>query len=260
MRKKSNRIVAALLTAVFLIITMSTAAYADDNLDGKVQLEDGTVAGLPEKLVVLDDSGKSVSENGDYYFEVEDMENGKTYVKNIQIMNLREGKAYHIYFSADPIAKYGDIDLENECECIAYLEDQIIYKGKVTGEGDPDIRNDNALDLGVYSAGQGRTLRIEITWHWNGSGTGAIDDGYRIVDKDGIKVIRPKEGKDHAEGEIIFKWKFTAKETTDTSHPDTPVDTGETITFIFAGVVAVAIVVMFILVVLKQKKKKEEET
>ena len=259
MLKMTGKIVSVLLTAVFLVTMMSTAAFAEDSIDGKVQLEDGTVAGLPEKLVVLDDSGRSVSENGDYYFEVDGMENGKTYVKNIQIMNLREGKAYHIYFNADPVAKYGDIDLENECECVAYRDNEVVYRCKVTGEGTPDIRGNNRLDLGVYSAGQGRAMRIEITWHWKNSGTDSVDNGYRIVDSDGVKVLRPKEGKDHAEGEVIFKWKFTAEESTDTSHPDTPVKTGETITFIFLGVAAIAIVFMFILVLIKQKKKKEEE-
>lgn len=257
MRVTANKILSILLTAVFLVTMMSTAAFAENSIDATVQLENGSVAALPENLIVRDNSGRSVSERGEYFFEVEDMVDGTTYVKNIQIMNLRRNKAYKILFSADPVAQSGDIDLLNECTCNIFLDDEQVYTGKVTGDGSPDIRlsNGRSLDLGVYSPGKSRTLRVEITWNWAGSGTGHVDNGHRIVDSDGIKVLRPKEGKDHAEGEILFKWVFSAKETEDPDHPDTPVDTGDMIGFIGAGVAVVAIIIMFFLVMSKKKKK-----
>jgi hypothetical protein len=250
MVKRANKLIAVLLAAVLLICTASLTALADE-------LRAGTVAGLPEKLVVLDDKGNSVSENGEYFFEVEDMVPGEKYTKNIQIMNLREDAGYKIYFNAQPMSKYGDIDLENECELKLYLDDRLVYSGKVTGEGAPDVR-DEPLSLGKYGPGESRVLRAEIVWHATFSEGGAIDEGHRVYDFNGVKVVRPKTGKTHIEGEVIFKWIFTAvgDSPTDDSNPNPFVPTGEAITYIALAVLIVAVPVMFLL--LKNKKRKQE--
>ena len=220
MVRTAKKLIAILLAAVLLMSMSVMTAYADE-------LRAGTVAGLPEKLVVLDDNGNSVSENGEYFFEVQDMTPGENYVKNIQIMNLREDASYHIYFNAQPMAKYGDIDLP--------------------------------LDLGKYGPGESRVLRAEIVWNATFSQGGAIDEGHRIYDFNGVKVVREKTGKTHIEGEVIFKWIFTA--VGDAPPIDqssgTYIDTGETITFVFAGLVVVAIGVMMVLLFVKKRKKND---
>ena len=251
MVRTAKKLIAILLAAVLLMSMSVTAAYADE-------LRAGTVAGLPEKLVVLDDNGNSVSENGEYFFEVQDMTPGENYVKNIQIMNLREDASYHIYFNAQPMAKYGDIDLEEECVLTLYLNERVVYQGKVTGDGVPDVR-DEPLDLGKYGPGESRVLRAEIVWNATFSQGGAIDEGHRIYDFNGVKVVREKTGKTHIEGEVIFKWIFTA--VGDAPPIDqssgTYIDTGETITFVFAGLVVVAIGVMMVLLFVKKRKKND---
>ena len=251
MVKRANKLIAVLLAAVLLICTASLTAFADE-------LRAGTVAGLPEKLVVLDDNGNSVSENGEYFFEVQDMVPGEKYTKNIQIMNLREDAGYKIYFNAQPMSKYGDIDLENECVLNLYLDDRLVYSGKVTGEGAPDVR-DEPLSLGKYGPGDSRVLRAEITWNATFSEGGSIDEGHRVYDFNGVKVVRPKTGKTHIEGEVIFKWIFTAvgDAPTDDSNPNPFVPTGETITYIASAVLAIAVPVMFLL--LKNKKRKQDD-
>ena len=250
MTRTAKKLIAFLLTAVLLMSMSVMTAYADE-------LRAGTVAGLPEKLVVLDDNGNSVSENGEYFFEVQDMTPGENYVKNIQIMNLREDASYHIYFNAQPMAKYGDIDLEEECVLTLYLDERVVYQGKVTGDGVPDVR-DEPLDLGKYGPGESRVLRAEIVWNATFSEGGAIDEGHRIYDFNGVKVVREKTGKTHIEGEVIFKWIFTAVGDAPTPGGEssgTYIDTGETITFVFAGLVVVAIGVMMLLLFVKKRKK-----
>ena len=251
MVRTAKKLIAILLAAVLLMSMSVTTAYADE-------LRAGTVAGLPEKLVVLDDNGNSVSENGEYFFEVQDMTPGENYVKNIQIMNLREDASYHIYFNAQPMAKYGDIDLEEECVLTLYLNERVVYQGKVTGDGVPDVR-DEPLDLGKYGPGESRVLRAEIVWNATFSQGGSIDEGHRIYDFNGVKVVREKTGKTHIEGEVIFKWIFTA--VGDAPPIDqssgTYIDTGETITFVFAGLVVVAIGVMMVLLFVKKRKKND---
>ena len=65
------------------------------------------------------------------------------------------------------MSKYGEIDLENECVVTLYLDERVVYQGKVTGEGIPDVRNE-PLDLGRYGPGQSRVLRAEIVWNASG--------------------------------------------------------------------------------------------
>ena len=105
-------------------------------------------------------------------------------------------------------------------------------------------------------------MTVDIVWNDPGHG-GAIDNGARIVDSNGVTVVRGKSGITHIEGEVIFKWIFTAAveippdDNSDTSHPhqpDTPINTGETIMFILFGAAALAIAVMLILIFSKRKK------
>lgn len=173
------------------------------------ELKVGSVKGLPEKLVVLDDNGQSVSENGEYYFHVENMKVAETYSKRIQIMNLREDATYQITFQALPLTNEGNIDLENECRCTIYLDDKMVYYGKVTGDGEPNI-TDSPLSLGFYDPGESHILTVYV--RWNGTnGKGHVDYGARLVDKSGTAVIREKSGKAEIEGETTFKWIFFAE-------------------------------------------------
>ena len=173
------------------------------------QLKVGSVKGLPEKLVVLDDNGQSVSENGEYFFSVENMQAATTYSKKIQIMNLREDASYIITLRAQPLTNTGEIDLENECKCSIYLDNKMVYYGKVSGEGEPDIRND-AVSLGTYSPGESRIMTVYIRWNGTDAG-GEIDNGARIVDRNGTSVVREKSGQSQISGETTFKWIFYAE-------------------------------------------------
>jgi len=261
MQMAIKRIIGVLLTAILICSLCVTTVFADE-------LRAGTVAGLPEKLVVLDDAGRSVSENGEYFFEVEGMQANEVYTKKIQIMNLREDAAYRIFFNAQRISTTGEINLEEECICTVYLDGAVIYKGKITGEGEPDIR-ETPLSLGYYHSGESRIMQVDIVWPNDvDHGNFEIDNGARIVDSKGTTIVREKTGKSHIEGETIFKWIFTAvtdldpvphPSGPDTSTPSDHVKTGETITFIAAGVMAVALVFMVLFAVTKNKKKGQKK-
>jgi hypothetical protein len=189
-----KRIIGVLLTAILICSLCVTTVFADE-------LRAGTVAGLPEKLVVLDDAGRSVSENGEYFFEVEGMQANEVYTKKIQIMNLREDAAYRIFFNAQRISTTGEINLEEECICTVYLDGAVIYKGKITGEGEPDIR-ETPLSLGYYHSGESRIMQVDIVWPNDvDHGNFEIDNGARIVDSKGTTIVREKTGKSHIEGE-----------------------------------------------------------
>ncbi len=202
MMKRS--ILTAVFAAALLLVTMmlTPAAAAE-------QLEDGSVRVLPERLVVLDDSGRSVSANGEYYFVVEEMQPQVEYTKKIQIMNLREDFSYDITMLAQPLFTKGEIDLEKECTCTMTLDGELIYSGKITGEGTPDMR-DTPLSLGNYEPGKSSTLVVTIVWNGTNAG-GEFDNGHTVVSHGGSEKVRESSGTNYIHGETEFKWIFYAE-------------------------------------------------
>lgn len=232
------------------------------------ELSGGSVGGLPERLVVLDDIGNSVSNSGNYYFSVENMQPMETYTKKIQIMNLREDESYRITFRAQPLSKEGEIDLENECQCVITLDGVTVYSGKITGEGTPDIC-DNALDLGVYNPGQSKNMIVSVIWNGSSAG-GFIDNGQRVVTNSGTEVVREKSGNNYIYGETEFKWIFYAEvvsnnnsniSNTTVSTPESSseigdfISTGETIAFSAIVTVMVSMLILIFLLIDKKKKR-----
>ena len=259
MKRRTYKLISVLMAAVLLSGT-SITAYA-------AKLKAGSVKGLPERLVVLDDDGNSVSESGEYFFVVEGMQEGEVYSKSIQIMNLREDASYDIYFNAQPIESSGEIDLENECICNIYLDDKQVYSGKVTGEGSPDIRDD-PLHLGFYDPGDNRVMKVEITWNAADHG-GLIDNGARMYDSSGMTVLREASGKKEIYGETIFKWIFYAEvkeQINSVGNSGTPVfsvagfvQTGENIVLFTIGIVLIAAFILIVLTIGKRSRQKKKE-
>ena len=124
----------AALCSSFLLFSFPLTANA------QVMLPEGAVKGLPSDLTAMDSEGNVVSsDTGEYFFRVEDMDYGVTYQKDVQLMNLRDDKAYNIYFYVEPLWKDGQIDLEEGCECKFFLDGEEFYSGTVTGNGNFDL-------------------------------------------------------------------------------------------------------------------------
>ena len=201
---KLKRIIPSLLGSLLLLFSwIGMAAFAE------TPLPDGAVKGLPERLAALDDKGNPVnSATGEFFFHVEDMKLGEVYTKNVQIMNLREDKSYRIYFCVEPLFKNGEIDLEAGCSCRFLMDGEEFFTGTVNGEGNIDLTQ--YYDCGVFTPGASHTLRCEISFN-EMSVNRAIDNGWRLVDVDGVHVLRGPDGTGYAFGEIEFKWIFCAK-------------------------------------------------
>ena len=210
---RAKKIFAALVSSLLFLSCNCLPAFAE------VALPEGAVKGLPERLSVLDSEGVSPNAKGEYFFHVENMTFGETYTKKIQIMNLREDKAYHIYFYVEPIAKSGEIDLEKEVECTMTLGGAEVFRGNVNGIGNLDLTKE-PLDLGLYQPGDTNTLTCSVVW--NGlDGDVMIDEGARLVDKKGVTILRDKNGDRHVEGEITYRWIFYAAVNEDIDPPYT---------------------------------------
>ena len=210
------RRILSLLGCLLVVFTcMAPSAFAETSLP------DGAVKGLPERLAALDDEGRAVnSETGEYFFRVEDMVLGETYTKNIQLMNLYENRIYNIYFCVEPLFKNGEIDLEKGCICRFYLDGEEFYSGDVNGAGNIDLTE--YYDLGEYDPGESHILRCEIMFNELAINK-EIDNGWRVVDIDGVHVLRGPNDSGHAYGEIEFKWIFVAQNVRiDGSHTSIP--------------------------------------
>jgi hypothetical protein len=216
----------------------------------EVQLPSGAVEGLPDKLTIMDSDGTPAnSETGEYYFCVYDMVPNETYTKNIQVINLREDKAYHIYFSAEPLDKSGTIDLEEECEAVITLGSTEIYRGKVTGEGNIDLTS-TPLDLGLFTPGDSRILNCKVTWQSDGTD---VDNGQRLVDADGTHIIR-EGNQSESYGEVTFKWVFYAVVDESYVPPKTGLLGTSNLGYIIALVVCVMMVIIMLILIQRKKR------
>lgn len=252
MNRFVKKIAGASFAAVILLSGVMSA-FAE------VDLPEGTVVGLPEKLTVLDSDGNSVNASGEYFFYVEDMIPFETYSKDIQIMNLREDKAYHIYFYAEPVSSYGEIDLENNCTAVFTLDGEQIFEGKVTGEASDGSINlaDEPIDLGLYEPGESRSLNCSVSWNGADAG-GFIDYGHKIVSKDGTEIVRWENGDNSTYGEVTFRWIFYAVVDEKYIPPKTGVlSSGDSVYIIAMASATIMIVIMILLIAIKKRKKEK---
>ena len=218
------------LTALPCCLLFLSSLSCPLTASAEVTLPPGAVKGLPERLAALDSEGNAVnSATGEYFFHVENMQYGTNYTKSVQLMNLREDYAYHIYFYVEPLYKKGSIDLEKGCECVFRLDDKEFYRGTVTGDGNFDLTQEY-YDCGLYYPGDSHVLSCSVVWN----DLAVLDDvhvnnGHRLVDKDGTHVLVGPDDSGHVEGEIEFKWIFFAKvnpddEVTETQYTTTRPD------------------------------------
>ncbi|HNZ99173.1 hypothetical protein [Ruminococcus sp.] len=244
----------AALCSSFLLFSAPAQASA------AVQLPDGAVKGLPSDLTAMDSEGNAVSSStGEYFFHVEDMTFGETYTKDVQLMNLREDKAYHIYFYVEPVSKNGEIDLEEEVECTMSLDGVQFFEGNVNGKGNIDL-TEEIQDLGYYEPGDSHTLSCSVVRSGLDEDMLHIDEGSRIVTDKGITIVRDKNGDRHVEGEIIFKWIFYAAVDEEFEPPDTGfLSTKDRFWALSITGSAVLVAVMALLLLIKKRRKRSEE-
>lgn len=246
------------LVSCLLLLTsvVTTTAFAE------VALPDGAVKGLPERLTAMDSDGNVVSsDTGEYFFHVENMSYGETYTKDVQLMNLRDDKSYHIYFYVEPLWKDGEIDLEEGCDCTFWLDGTEVYRGKVTGEpydGYIDL-TENVLDCGNYAPGDSHVLKCSVIWNDLDVLVG-VDNGHRLVDIDGEHVLVGSDDEGYVEGEIEFKWIFYAAVDEDYDPPNTGLlSVNNKFWLMMIAVLAVLTVGLLLLVMLKKKQQKQQK-
>ncbi len=238
----------SLICGLFVLIFSVTPAFAE------VILPEGAVKGLPDRISAMDSSGNPVnSSTGEYFFYVEDMNYGEVYTKDVQLMNLCDDKAYDVYFYIEPIpeSKMGDLDLEEACVCSFYLDGEKFYEGTITGIGNI-VLSQKAKNIGYYEPGDSHTLSCSIAWV--GEGDYYIDEGHKLVDKDGTHILDPGMEIDNSWGEIEFKWIFSAAVNQSYRGPKTGLLSIDGRIWI-ACIAAVGVMILILLILLIGSKK-----
>lgn len=256
MRIKNSKLISETLIIAFaLFLSLSLFAKA---VFAQTVLPDGKVAGLDQGLTVMDDNGNSVGDDGEYYFVVDDMIQGQEYVKNIQIMNLREDKAYHIYLYVTPVSNIANnIDLEKDTQCTFWLNGTEIYTGKVNGDGNVNLREEPA-DLGLYRPGDSSVLKCLVVW--NGEKINeSYNNGHRVFDVSGEHIIEEPDADNSYYGEVKFQWKFYAVVDESYSSVKTGILSEKNlrgIIIILSGIILGTISILVVLINLKKQKQK----
>ncbi len=243
----------AALCSSFLLFSFPLTANA------QVMLPEGAVKGLPSDLTAMDSEGNVVSsDTGEYFFRVEDMDYGVTYQKDVQLMNLRDDKAYNIYFYVEPLWKDGQIDLEEGCECKFFLDGEEFYSGTVTGNGNFDL-TEEVKDCGYYAPGESHTLTCTVIWDKLDVLHG-VSNGHRLIDKDGQHVLVGPDSSGHVEGQIEFKWIFYAAVDESYVPPKTGILSADGKFWLMCMAGAGGLVLLLaVLLLMKRKKGKQEQ-
>jgi len=190
---------------------------------------------LPQGLLIGDQDGVCVNAHGYYYIDARDLLPGEVVRKVLTIQNLEQrersaeaGIPFIVSLTAEPLLSTGPIDLLDLVHMTIRLEGELVYDGKVRGDGTPNMI-ETALPLGEYAIGDRRTLDITLT-----------------VASD----MRIHEEKSKAE----FRWQFYAARIIDSPPPKT----GVLDNYGFLLPVGGAMLLCFFLILLKKRKDSEK--
>lgn len=230
------------LIAIMLSLAISMSAGISAFAADTQNLDNGSVKGLPEGIYIMDSDGNKVSEDGSYYVDIQDMKPNVVYTKTISLQNLID-TPYTLTMSASAVSKGGNLDLENNTNVRLFLDNELVYDGKVTGEGKTNMSVASPLNLGDLSSGESKEIRAEFLW-----------------DGGGLDKITGNEYK----GEVDFKWTFEAalkqvsepsvQTPSDSPTPNTGV--GSTVMIVFISFLAIDALFIFLI---RRKNKIIEE-
>lgn len=114
--------------------------------------------GLPEGVIIGDDSGLKVGEDGKYFIEHTDIRPGLVFEKKISISNYSQTPGvFRLQLEMKRDKTSGEIDLMEAIQVTLKQDGKSIYTGDLTGNGK------QVIDLGNFKTGQQGTLDATFT-------------------------------------------------------------------------------------------------
>lgn len=203
MRTTLKKIMSAALIAILITAVLPVGAFASGYQ---------TKYYFPDCLVLADDKGMSVNDEGEYFIDAKDLKPGDTIHSTLTFMNLsQDDKWFELYIQTEPISKQGPVNLFEGVELTINLVEGFwpfkgcYFKGNIAGDGvsrysetwndKVDMTDPQGVMLGRYPAQTYGVYQVELH-----------------VDPE-MKVYNEKS-------EAIFKWRFIANEYVPPEPPD----------------------------------------
>lgn len=150
--KRLKRITLFLLVMILSAISFQKASAAETN--------------LPDGFLIGEENGISVSKDGGYFFNLDDLRPGDHFKRKLIIKNFRD-EAYDLKLVIEPKSKTGKIDLIENMSMQILLEDQEVYQGNLSTNKD----GSKEVSFGLIEARSEKTVMIDLTMNdvekWN---------------------------------------------------------------------------------------------
>lgn len=116
---------------------------------------------LPPGMVIGDDQGIKIEDDGEYLVDVRDVMPGKAWSMKITITNLERDIPYHLTMRVSkPTLIQGTLDLSEAIQMRLVYDGEVIYSGPLSGDNGKINLQDVAspVDLGTFKSGDTRML------------------------------------------------------------------------------------------------------
>ncbi|EOL49307.1 hypothetical protein [Enterococcus caccae] len=185
-----------LLIGLFLLISLSLTLEP---------VEVNSESNLPPGMVVGDDQGIKIKNDGQYLVDIRDVAPGKKWSTKITIINIEKDTPYHLTMNiSKPTMIEGTLDLSQEIQMTLIYEGKEVYKGPLSGVNKTVNLQDKSapLSLGTFKSGDTKMLEAQFEL-----------DGKAYTNRDFFK-----------KNSVENTWYFKAVKTTlpDTKEPDQP--------------------------------------
>ncbi|OJG70853.1 hypothetical protein RV12_GL001656 [Enterococcus quebecensis] len=145
-----------LLIGLFLFISLSTTFQP---------VEVSSESNLPSGIVVGDDQGIKIKNDGQYLIDIRDVAPGKKWSTKITIINIEKDIPYHLTMNvSEPTKKEGSLDLSQAIQMTLIYEGEELYKGPLSGRDEKINLQDKSapLNLGTFKGGDTKMLEAQF--------------------------------------------------------------------------------------------------
>lgn len=117
---------------------------------------------LPPGMVIGDDKGIDVKEDGKYLMEVNDVAPGKRWKTEVTMLNIEKDVPYALSMKIYPPEVSGPIDFSKAISMKLTYAGKVVYDGPLSGVSGKVNLQKTYLDLGILSSGDSKGLTVEL--------------------------------------------------------------------------------------------------
>ncbi|MGY3748709.1 LPXTG cell wall anchor domain-containing protein [Vagococcus acidifermentans] len=142
-----------LKSLILLVMIIPLSIFISVKAEASVQLPDG--------LLIGDDQGISITKDGGYFFNLENLRPGDAISRKLTIENTR-AEDYDLDLTIQPNSKTGKIDLVEEISMTITMEDKQLYTGNLCSDDEGNLVKRRTIDFGTIKSGDKRIVNIDL--------------------------------------------------------------------------------------------------